>query len=370
MGERKMLTAGDMPVAAMQKHSLSEMLPGRGQAHADYLRGLASCIEARGVRARSLLEPYGLDPLTLGQSGKHLSCHTVVELLERSSRETNDSILGFRLAQSQAPDVLGCAIPLARAAPNFGSALDQLIRYLPHTHSREANLQLHVGRHFAELRWYSPVELEYCEQAYYHHLYIVYKMLATLAGAEFEAKRAALRCGVRAPDIETMSAAMGCRLQAKADGNLIAFDKELLDRPLSTANAVTFEILRTALETIVTLSSESLLERVRTYILTALPTARCTIDDCAAKLNTSSRTLQKRLTEHGKTFSEMVEATKLQAATQGLAVRSRPISEIALDLGYSEHSCFTRAFKRWTGQTPEEFRQRIISQGTAAILRN
>ena len=68
--------------------------------------------------------------------------------------------------------------------------------------------------------------------------------------------------------------------------------------------------------------------------------------------------LQKRLTDEGTTFSAVAEQTRIDKARQSLASKSRSISDIALDLGYSEHSCFTRAFKRWTGQTPEEYRQR------------
>ncbi len=348
-----------MPIGTMlQGRSPSGVLPGRGQAHADYLRGFASCVQARGVRPRDLLDPYGFDPETLEQSGNHLSCQTVVALLECSSRTTNDSLLGFHLAELQAPDILGCAIPLARAAPDFGSAIEQLITYLPHTHSREAHIELVVGRQTAELRWFSPIEVDYCEQAYYHHLFITYKSLRMLAGRGFSPKRASLRCGVRVPDLETMSAAMGCTLHARSGANMIAFDRELLHRPLDTANPVAFNILRKALEMIVSAASESLVERVRCFLAASLASGRSTIEDCAAELHTSSRTLQKRLTEHGTTFSALAEQTKFDKARQSLATGSHSISDIALDLGYAEHSCFTRAFKRWTGETPERYRQR------------
>src|SRR5262245_59351448 len=113
-----------LPVMLLNRASLFP-LPGRGQANADYLRGFATCIEACGARANELLEPFGLDGLEFDRSKIHLSCNTVVDLLESSSRKINDSLLGLRLAQAQEPDILGCAIPLARAAPDFGSAIDQ-----------------------------------------------------------------------------------------------------------------------------------------------------------------------------------------------------------------------------------------------------
>jgi AraC-like DNA-binding protein len=357
-----MSTAGALPIGViLPNRNAFDVFPSHGQAHADYLRGFATCVEARGAHPRDLLAPYDLEPESLEQSGQHLSCQTVVELLESSSRKTNDSLLGFRLAEFQEPEILGCAIPLARAAPDFGSAIEQLITYLPHTHSREAHMELLVGRQSAELRWFSPVEVEYCEQAYYHHLFITYKLLRMLAGRGFGATRTSLRCGVRAPDLDTMSTAMGCVLHAQSGANMIAFDRELLRRPLRTANGVVFDILRNSLEAIISATSDSIVERVRAFLAASLARGRSTLEDCASELRTSSRTLQKRLTEQGTTFSELVEQTKIEKARQSLAIKSLPICEIALDLGYSEHSCFTRAFKRWTGQTPEEFRQRSAS---------
>ena len=343
--------------AIMQYPHPAVVLPGRGQAHAAYLRGFGACVQARGASPRDLLEPFGLAHYALDQSEGALSCQTVVELLESSSRKTNDSLLGFRLAELQAPDILGCAIPLARAAPDFGSAIEQLIKYLPHTHSRESNMELVVGRHSAELRWSSSVEKEDCEQAYYHHLYITFKALRTLAGRGFSATQASLRCAARGPDLATMTEEIGCKLHSQSVTNMIAFDRDLLHRPLDTANPVAFHILRGALDAIVTAATDCLIEQVRSFLATSLASGKSTIEDCAAALRLSSRTLQKRLTEQATTFSALAEQTRIDKARQSLATKSVSISEIALDLGYSEHSCFTRAFKRWTGQTPEEFRQ-------------
>lgn len=366
-----MRAARDMSIGTMLPPNWApfDMLPGRGQAHAGYLRGFSSCVKARGVAPTELLSPHGLASEALEQSGQHLSCCTVVELLESASRTTNDSLLGFRLAELQPPDILGCAIPLARAAPDFGSAIEQLIAYLPHTHSREAHLELVVGQRSAELRWFSPVEVEYCEQAYYHHLFITYKLLKMLAGGEFTATRASLRCGVRAPDLETMSAAMMCTLHPRSGANMIAFDPALLSRPLPTSNKVVFDILRNAFDGIVGSASDNLVERVTAFLNASLASGRSDLEDCAAELCMSSRTLQKRLADQGITFSALAEQTRIDTARQRLTVRSLSISDIALDLGYAEHSCFTRAFKRWTGETPEAFRRRSAAASSSPAAR-
>jgi len=81
------------------------------------------------------------------------------------------------------------------------------------------------------------------------------------------------------------------------------------------------------------------------------------LDSVAAVMGVSVRTLQRRLAEHGVDFSSIVERTRFEAAMRLMADRSIGLLEIALDLGYSDLSSFSRAFRRWTGVSPGRFRR-------------
>jgi AraC-like DNA-binding protein len=70
----------------------------------------------------------------------------------------------------------------------------------------------------------------------------------------------------------------------------------------------------------------------------------------------SQRTLARRLSSDGLTFSGIVDELKADLANRYLRDEDLAISEIAWLLGYSEVSAFTHAFKRWTGKTPREMR--------------
>jgi AraC-like DNA-binding protein len=70
----------------------------------------------------------------------------------------------------------------------------------------------------------------------------------------------------------------------------------------------------------------------------------------------TQRTLGRRLSSEGITFSEVLENLKSDLARRHLADKSLSISQIAWLLGYQEVSAFTHAFKRWTGKTPREAR--------------
>jgi AraC-like DNA-binding protein len=76
----------------------------------------------------------------------------------------------------------------------------------------------------------------------------------------------------------------------------------------------------------------------------------------ARRLGMSARTLQRRLRASGTSFSDLLRRKREFCAVDMLCQGQRSIAEIADALGFSEHSAFTRAFKRWTGSSPAHFR--------------
>jgi AraC-like DNA-binding protein len=82
------------------------------------------------------------------------------------------------------------------------------------------------------------------------------------------------------------------------------------------------------------------------------------LSSTAHVLRASSRTVQRRLLEHGTTHREVVDAVRRDFAVRLLEVPGMSITEIAFLLGFSDVSGFTRTFKRWTGRTPALARSR------------
>ena len=78
----------------------------------------------------------------------------------------------------------------------------------------------------------------------------------------------------------------------------------------------------------------------------------------ARRLGMSECTLQRRLRSEGTSFAGLLDELRLDLARQYLGDNRLAIYEVAYLLGYSEPSAFNRAFRRWTGQTPREYRQR------------
>jgi AraC-like DNA-binding protein len=71
----------------------------------------------------------------------------------------------------------------------------------------------------------------------------------------------------------------------------------------------------------------------------------------------SERTLQWRLREENTTFAEILDSARAELSQLYLREGNIAAYEVTFLLGYSEPSAFHRAFRRWTGQTPQEFRK-------------
>lgn len=82
------------------------------------------------------------------------------------------------------------------------------------------------------------------------------------------------------------------------------------------------------------------------------------VEQASEVANTSVRTLQRRLSAEHATYSNIVDRTRAQIAGDLLKETDAPIAEIADMLGYEHQGDFTRAFRRWAGVSPSEFRRR------------
>jgi AraC-like DNA-binding protein len=97
--------------------------------------------------------------------------------------------------------------------------------------------------------------------------------------------------------------------------------------------------------------------RVRAAIAEELPGREPTLGPVAQRLGTSARTLQRRLREEGTTFAAQLDAVRRERAEAFLRAPDVSISEVSWLLGFAEQSAFTRAFRRWTGIAPTEWRR-------------
>jgi AraC-like DNA-binding protein len=269
----------------------------------------------------------------------------------------NDPLFGLHLADLQTPDVFGSVTALARSAPTFRDGVKALVDYLPVFQSPEATLRTSVQRNVAEIQWVTHGDLNTIGQPKLHGFAIMLKTLEMLGGPHFRPLHLKLDCELPAQGVEALQARAGCRVLA-SDLDAIAVPADLLDRPIATSNSLVFALLDAYLDRARTAAAPSLETQIEAYARSALPSGACTLERCAAKLGVSARKLQSVLKSRSLSFSEIVERQRMAIAQEALRRRRCSLDEIALGLGYSDQTCFGRAFKRWTGLTPRAYRDR------------
>ena len=103
-------------------------------------------------------------------------------------------------------------------------------------------------------------------------------------------------------------------------------------------------------------AQKSMTDRTGSMLLECLPSGEATLQQTARRLGVSARTLQRRLTDEGVTFRNIVQTTRERLARHYLSNTTLPHREISFLLGFDEPSSFFRAFNDWFGTTPESFR--------------
>jgi AraC-like DNA-binding protein len=99
-------------------------------------------------------------------------------------------------------------------------------------------------------------------------------------------------------------------------------------------------------------------ERIADYLMANAYLGIANLEAIAANFNTSARSLQRRLREEGVSFQQLADSVRRAIAMQYLQSGSHPLKEVSYMLGYNELSAFSRAFKRWTGLTPQDYQKK------------
>jgi AraC-like DNA-binding protein len=149
----------------------------------------------------------------------------------------------------------------------------------------------------------------------------------------------------------------GVSIEYGAPVNRLCFDRQLLTRHLASANPELARINdQVVVDYLARFDRDSIAMQVRSKIIHQLPDGIPTQEAIADTLHVSLRSLQRRLKEEDTSFKDLLEDTRQQLALQYLRDNRRSIGEITYLLGFSEPSNFTRAFKRWTGKSPAQYR--------------
>ena len=325
---------------------------------------ILAAAKASGVEAAGLLAEAGLgeqlarkrgldDHVTLAQYGRLWQVAVV-----RSGRAD----LPLRAAVAQGIEGFGVIGFALMTSPTLGAAFARLARYygLLSTAGRWSRIDEPPDQVALRFEWEpgeplaSRCAIEFALAETVHFAAVLAGRPVTLTQARFPHARPAVE--------EPYRRVFGATLRWKADQAALVIPRSSLELPLVKADphlAAYFEAQAEALvrqgqaETVLPLSAQ-----VRRRIIEALPSGPPGLPAVARALGQSPRSLRRHLAGEGTSFQRLVEQIRTELAVQHLRDPRLTVSEIAFLVGFSELSPFLRAFRRWTGVTPGEYRQR------------
>lgn len=285
-----------------------------------------------------------------------LSIDKYYRLLDCASRTTNPRI-GLTIGSGMEAGDLGPLGHAAAASADVRQMLGVLSRYL-YVFAHSNVLRIDVGpRLFAVAYDVTDSNIAMHQQDVELALAYAVRQIRALTGTE-ASPRIVEFAHAQPAYAKDLRKFFGGEMQFGRGGNRLHYSRNVLDLPIHSSDPSLLHALEIFLSERLKVRSEDadLGKKVVHLISTSLSSGMPEIGRIAATLGLSGRTLQRHLQDESLVFSEMVESVRRDIAEQYVQRSDFSLTDIALMLGYSELSAFSRAFRRWTGSSLQQAR--------------
>ncbi|MGQ0697217.1 MAG: AraC family transcriptional regulator ligand-binding domain-containing protein [Panacagrimonas sp.] len=332
--------------------------PAHGVVPGSYVRLLYEYLEARGVDAVKLLGEAAPNPQ--GSGPGRYPVERWRRHLEKSATHLHDSDLGLHLGQTVTPRHFGVMGYVLLACGTLGAALTRLHHYQRLVYD-VSPMRLRAQAQSVTLEWGTehgrPGRLvdETAITALVQFARDVTGEHAKIESVHFVNEPPA--------DLAPYRRYFGGEVLFEQDRTRVRLPLPLLAKPLRQPDAALLALLEHQAEALLADLPDAgdLEQAVRRAVAANAREGEISLERVAAALHTSPRTLHRRLDQLGLGFRELRDDTRRRLAEQHLSDAGLSIAEVALLLGYSEQSAFTRAFGRWTHTTPARWRRQAAS---------
>ena len=314
----------------------------------------------QGIDPAALAEHAGFDPSLASDPDARIPLAVETLLWDEAARLSADRSFGIHAAEALRPGVFDVVDYAIRTAPSLRASLERLARYNRLVHDAAVFRLLEEGDALRVEHGLGGVKQS--RQAAEFTLASVVVVGGQLNGSPIWPSRVTFQHEARGPTPEQLRL-FGVAPSFSAPANSLTFSRELLDRPLPRTDPLLSRVIERHAEALLALrpaAAETSAARVRRILCEILgkDESAASLPGLASRLHMSERSLQRRLADEGQTFDGLLDELRRELAHRYLSDKKIAIAEVAFLLGYSEPSAFHRAFKRWTGATPSQIRQR------------
>lgn len=320
---------------------------------------IVQALEMGGVGCRSLFAELGLDYAALDDPDARFPQDGMTRLWRRAVELSGNPAIGLNMARVVRPasfHVVGYALMSSR---NLRDGFNRLVRYqriigegadlsfLAQPDGYALTLAIH-GDRLPTVRQSAEASLAYC-----------LAFCRWMSGKPMRPREIRFQ-GPEPADLALYEQVFQAPLRFNAEHYALIFERADLEAPLPSANEALAQLHdRFAGEYLARFSGSRVTHQARQVLCRLLPQGEPRREAVAQALHLSQRTLQRRLREEGTSYQQLLDDTRRELAEQYLGQVDLTLLEVAYLLGFADPSNFFRAFRRWFGETPGEYRARL-----------
>ncbi len=325
-----------------------------------------SLLAELGVEPAGLLAEFGLTPAHFDEPDRVISFEARSALLARCARAARCPHFGLLVGQRGTTSVLGPVGFLMLSAPDLRVALEIGTRQL-RLHNPVGSLAYSRSGSFCTFS-YTILGPGHAgdEQSLDLALAGMCIVMRTICGLHWQPVEAHLAHS-RPRDVAPYRRFVQAPVVFDSYQTAVVFRSQWLDRPLATADPLLHLLMQQYVREIGPDPGEDLPGQLRRIMPNLLTRGRATPAAAAQRMGLGIRTLNRRLAEDGSAFSRLRDESRYSIARQLLGNTRMPAGEVAVRLGYANASAFTRAFLRWSGVAPTQWR--MLQRGRAERAR-
>jgi len=317
---------------------------------------IPTVLRSLGADPGVVLAEAGVDPALFSDPENLIAYRARSRLINVCVARTGCTHFGLLVGQQGGLNALGLLGLLVKYSSDVETALRSLTHYF-HLHARGAAPLMEVHGKVATLSYeiHEP-HSDATDQIGDGALAFQFNILGALCGPEW--KPLEVRFAHRKPDdAGPFRRFFKAPLSYDAEQYALVFSADWLHRRLLSDDAALRRLLQKQIDKLDVWHAQDLPAQVQSVLRTALLTGHARADQVATLFSMHSRTLNRRLNAFGTSFQRLVDASSLEIAQQMLENSALEVRQIALAFDYADPSAFTRAFRRWSGTTPAQWRE-------------
>lgn len=303
-----------------------------------------------------ILAAEGLPSTAIRRPDLMIPYDSLAQILNHAADEANYPLFGLEMSTYQGLKIFGPLGLLACQANTVADSLGVIQKYF-HFHASGANITVVPQGKMAHLRVETPIDPAISqEQLLEMSLALGYNVLCELS-PEFAAETVIHFRHGPLDNPDCYKAFTAARIKFNQEYDALIFPTRLLAKAPSSASENVKQYLENFLIQESDGQEQPLPQRVSKLIYELMPTGEATLTTIAPMLGMNIRSLQRELRQAGTEFRTLLDEVRYEIARNALD-SDQAITDVALNLGYSELSAFSRAFKRWSGISPQSWRHR------------